>query len=326
MTRRRWRGWLGELVEVRGGDLQLAAYVAVAAGARRSLDDWIAVDRWPAFTRLADRLGLAVEADCVFHPLDGDRPAGVELSPTTRARATPLAAGLGSDPRAAVHAFVSSRRDWAEEALACGWYSVAVGGRVVFKPLADFHRLGFAFGYPRCCVDFFLEHNDWPRSNSLAEALRRSNTLCWQTNRLLKSTPWMLVFHLPCAFDCSATREQGDAVIAALAEIDPPAARRVERRLRQMFLVFSERAAFLLAGAERLGARRARYRRVVPLQRETSVQAPRERGYARVLTAGDELRIEDGTVHVLAGGRLRGTIESRCDLGVAEVPLLLDFR
>lgn len=321
-----WQGWLRDLVEVRDNELQIAQYVAVQAGIRRSLDDWIPVAQFPAFTGLMDRLGLIVRPDCIFRSLNGESTAGLDLTPTTRAAAVRFSGDLKDHPpNAAVHVIVSRRSDWADEALACAWYSVAVHGRVVFKPFIDYYRLGFAFGYPSCCVEFFLRHNDWPRFNTLAEAARRSRELHWETNRLLKSTPWMLIFHLPCSFDCEATRRQARDILRAIREQDPGYAGRIEERLRGTFLALSESVSFSLVEGEVTGVGRVRYSAAVPLQRPHGAQEDWKRRNAEALARGDELRIEDGIIYIYSRGRLVRTLESRCDRGVAEVPLLLSF-
>jgi hypothetical protein len=320
-----WRGWLRELVEARGNELQIAQYVAVRAGIRRSLDDWIRVARFDSYQRLMDRLGLIVLPDCVFHSYGKDGVAGTELTPTTRASGFPFSSADEHPPDATVHVIVSRRSDWAQAALASAWYPLAVRGLIVPKPLIDFRRLGLAFGYPECCVDFFLRHNDWPRQNTLVEAARVSERFLWQNNCLLKSTPWMLIFHMPCSFDCEPTSRQASAILEALRETDSQYAQRIESELQQLFLTISERVAFALRRGRR-DKDRAWYESAVDLHRTRSFQEDWERHYKALVTAGDELRIEDGLIYVYRRGHLVETLATRCDRGVAEVPLLLDFR
>lgn len=321
-----WKGWLRELVEVRGKEDQLGLYAAVLTGVRRSLDDWIAAERLEEYRVLARRLGLVVAPDCVFRPLADPAPTGLELAPTTRASGAPFPEGLDGTRGASVHLFVARRGDLAAEARAAGWYPVEIGGRIVHKPLIDHRRLGLAFGYPLCCVDFFLHHNDWPRQNTLAEAARRPTALSWQANSLPKKSPFMLLFHMPCTFDCEATREQARVTLEALREVDSAFAERIESFLRGLFLSISERAVFRLQGAREFGDDRVRYRSALDLRAAGSVQESWEERYHELLAAGDEVRVEEGDVHVLRQGRLVASLGCRCDRGVAEVPLLLDFR
>jgi len=238
----------------------------------------------------------------------------------------PLPPGLDGPRGASVHLFVARRGDLAAEARAAGWYPVEIGGRIVHKPLIDHRRLGLAFGYPLCCVDFFLHHNDWPRQNTLAEAARRPTALSWQANSLPKKSPFMLLFHMPCTFDCEATREQARVTLEALREVDSAFAERIESFLRGLFLSISERAVFRLQGAREFGDDRVRYRSALDLRAAGSVQESWEERYHELLAAGDEVRVEEGDVHVLRQGRLVASLGCRCDRGVAEVPLLLDFR
>ena len=194
---------LRDLIQGRGSTHQLSSYIALIAGLRRSLDDWIPPDRLDSWTRIAARLGLTVIPDCLFCDLAGAPYTGVV--PTTRATAEPWRSGASSGSRGMVHVFVSSSRERAEEALAAGWYSLVVHGRPITKPLVDHGRLGMAFGYPECCVKFFMSRNDWPRWNTLAESFKASRQTLWECNCLTKHTPCMMIYHMPCSFDCSAT-------------------------------------------------------------------------------------------------------------------------
>ncbi len=145
----------------------LTQYVALMAGVRRSLDDWIPARNFNAFAELIAKLGLVLEVDCVFKHLD-ERSVykGKELAPTTRAVGEQYPDGMDDDPRTEVHVIISPRADWAAETLQAGWYPVFVDSLMVRKPLIDHKSLGKAFGYPECCVNFFMSHNDWPKFNT----------------------------------------------------------------------------------------------------------------------------------------------------------------
>jgi hypothetical protein len=325
MTTRRWQGILRDLVVARGGELQVAAYVAVLCGVRKCLDDWVPAERFEAFERLAASLGLAVEPDCIFLPGNDLKAVGTEVAPTTRAAGAPFRRGEEQPPGATVHVFVGTTRKCAGDALRAGWYPLAVGGRVVHKPVIDHFRLGQAFGYPDCCVAFFLRHNDWPRQNTLVEAARRTHRFCWQANCLRKFTPWMLNFHMPCSFTCPESCAQGEQTLAAIRALDAAYADEILDRHRGVFLVISERALFALRQARPVGPNRVAYTAVEELVTH-AYRTERERAMASKLQQGDTLELQDGLVYVHQGGHIIDLVETRCDEGVAEVPYLLDFR
>jgi hypothetical protein len=315
-----------DLAKLRFAGLQVAQYVAVLSGIRRSLDDWVPGRQFEEYRRLIGRLGLTLEIDCAFVPIpDLDRVIGLEYAPTTRFAGRPFSTSVLSDPHASVHVVVAGKPEWAADTLAAGWYPLVLDNRVTYKPRVDFLRLGLAFGYPECCVRFFLEHNDWPRQNTMAESARASRVLSWKANCVPKNTPCMLIFHMPCAFDCQRTMAYSEALLSEIAGYNSHFAAGIEAFLRQTFLVTTEKLCFRLVDASQAGSNRVRYRQAETLHRNMSGRDPRDERYLRALAAGNEVSISDGSIFVWENGTLRDTVATRCDDGVAEVPLLLRF-
>lgn len=314
-----WSGVLGKLVNVRGSEQQLAQYLAVRAGIRRVLDDWIPVAQFSEYERTMRHLGMVVAPECLFQPLDV-HVAGAEIVPTTRAVGQPFRRGQHTPPGSTVHVMVSSRADWVADAHAVGWYSVVVGDRCVRKPLIDHARLGRAFGYPDCCVEFFLRHNDWPRMSTVADAAAHTERFCWETNCFPRHTPWMALFHMPCRFDCSPTREYVRAVLAEVRAEDSNYAIQIERTMRLPYLFVNEVMCYALHGGSSLGPSHARYDAAIPISGR-----PSDDLWGLGLARGDELEISDGSVFVLKQGRTVHTLEGRCDRGRIDVPVLLPF-
>lgn len=316
-----WTNFLRDLVEVRGSQQQLAQYVAVLTGVRRALDDWIPRQRLDDFKELMFKLGLKVRVDCVFSALDrSSQVLGAAVVPTTEAVALPFQDKMVSQAGSTVHLVVSSRSDWADEALAAAWYPVAVDNRILRKPLIDNLWLGRAFGYPDCCSDFFIRHNDWPRLNTLAEATNRSALIRWETNCLPKHTPWMAVFHMPCEWNCHATREYTEGVLAAVSQFDKGYATEIKRIMSQPYLVVSELQIYVLENAEILDVSRVKYGRASYMGANI-----RHDRFSAGLARGNELEVQDGIIHVWQDGHYVTAMETRCDLGVVEVPLVLNF-
>lgn len=321
-----WREGLYDLLRLRKEALQLAQYVAVLSGLKRSMDDWIPGPLFEPYRSVIERMGLAMAIDCVFAPLpDTQRTFGLDWAPTTRSAGRPYDPREPLDRRSQVHVVVSSRPEWAAETLALAWYSLVVEGRVIYRPHKDFFRFGLALGYPECCVRFFMEHNDWPRQNTMAEAARVSRSLSWKANCLAKNSPWMLIFHMPCAFDCARTLEYSTSLIEEIRDFDRTYADTIEGFLKRTFLVVNERLVFALLGAGRGAQGRVRYEGADDLHKNMVLKDPRHEEYESLLAGGNELSVRDGAVLAWQDGTLTGSVETRCDQGVAEVPLILRF-
>jgi len=319
-----WQGAFRDLVAVRGSALQLPQYAAVLTEIRRSMDDWIPIRQFEAYEALLARLGLCLRVDCAFLPLSGqEQPLGIEYAPTTRARGSDPASI--KDPRASLHVIVSRRPSWADETLANSWYAVVVDGRVLTKPKIDHLRLGLAFGYPECCVRSFIQYNRWGQMCNLTEAANNSRRTRWEANCLTKNTPWMTIFHIPCAFDCPATVDYSQAVLAAVAGIDLGYASKLEAFIKQTVLVVNEKLSYALVGAVSAGDDRVRYEEAIDLCANLSFREPSDDDRTRALRSANELLVTGDSIVLFRDGAVCDVLELRCDGGVVENPLLLHF-
>jgi hypothetical protein len=321
-----WRTTLRDLLGLRDGTMHPAQYVAVLTGVRRSIDDWIPAAQFESFRQLASALGLAIEVDCVFSPAPQlHQPYGAQFAPTTQALGKIFSKPSAFAAEDEVHVVVAKRPECAAETLGAAWYPVVTQDRVLYKPRIDVRRLGLAFGYPECCVNFFMEHNDWPRQNTIAEAAKASRSFSWKANCLPKNTPYMLIFHMPCSFDCRATLEYSASLLRELHSFDQDCARRIERFLKQVFLSVSERLAFVLVDGVHDERGRTCYTGVESLQKFVGLRDPLHDTLGQALESGREINIIDGAIFVWSRGDLKAVIETSCDMQVAEVPLVLDF-
>jgi hypothetical protein len=345
-----WKSAVDELMLMRGKGFQVSQYLGVISGLKASIDDWIQVQQLEAYGTHLRRAGLTYEIDCIFRRLpDTHKAFGTMYAPTTRAIGLPWVAevqispatingnanwedaDLGTNavrmykPTDEAHIVVARTREAAAETLACAWYPVIVENRVMTCPHGDAIRLGDALGYPRCCVDFFIAHNNWPRQNQYAEAAKVSTSLDWRANCLAKNTQWELIFHMPCAFDCPATLTYSAALLEAVREYNEAYARRIEDELKRTVLVASERLVFALNDAQFMDNASVNYSSVESLQAMVRLRDPRHDDYYALLAAGNNLKIADGAVIVMQDGRDLGSLLAYADRGVAEVPLVLDF-
>lgn len=310
--------------ELRGHGCQLPLYAAVAFGFRKAMDDWWPLSNVDELCLSVQRAGLSVELDCIFDPLT-DRVHGQSYAPTTRAAARLYSPGTTGSPQSKVHVFVGRCRAEALDALQCGWYSLAVNGRVVRRPLVDNARLGRAFGYPECCVDFFIQKNNIPLYNSYAEAKRASRQLLWQCNALRKGSELMTIFHLPCSFDCVRTVEYTENLLKEIAQLDSLYAGMIEEAMKRTCLALSETysCAFINAHVNKEGE--VVYAAVEDLCERASARTLRDEERTNLLRRGDRFMIRDSLVVVKKGAETIGVIEARIDLGPRESAELFPF-
>lgn len=308
---------LKEYCAVRDGLGQICSFVAVAAGIKPVLDDWIPAARLGRLRSLGASLGLTVDADETFLFIDDPEVGGVvggELLNTTRARSV-----AATEPGGLLHVYVGRDAGAVELARRSGWYGLIAGNRMVPKPFIDHHWLGELLGYPECCLRSFARHGAWNVANPYAEAAGASGVAHPLANPVLRHTGLSYVVHYPCAFDCEATVAFGDAVRRAVHRMSPELGRAADAAVSGPFLLLSGWAAFAFDGAVK-GRGLIRYRSVRP--------APTNRvdaDLAALLSSGDEVAVRGDVVVVFKGGRAVGTRHVRADRYAPEHPVVVDF-
>lgn len=313
-------GLLGQIIEARAGSTyQLASYVAVAKGLRPALDDFVPVGHYQRFSGLMRALGLAVRPDVVFgHVRDESRFPSLRLAPTTKAIGMPWNPEREYEPGCELHVFVGRGQEQVDAAWRSGWYPVVIGGRIIQKPKVDHVRFGQSLGYPACCIEAFERYNRWGRYDHISEAARRSEAFRFVNNCFAKYTPYMLNFHIPCRFDCAASRRLGEAILGELAAIDPAFSDRVRANLGTPVLHVSERLNFGLPDAAPETDRRWRYGSVVDIYALITGRDRRHDVLKRMLEWGNAVEITaEGLVITNVAGD-RQFFECRVDEGVIE--------
>jgi hypothetical protein len=147
----------------------------------------------------------------------------------------------------------------------------------------------------------------------------------WETNCLPKHTPWMTTFHLPCSFDCRETRNYSNEVLRLVAQIDFTYAERIRSFLRQIYLVLNEKLAYALVGGSLVSSNRAKYMHAVDLYKNPPVREPHFDRCSRALAAANDVLVTGDSVVASRDGALVDVLELRCDRGIVEIPLLLNF-
>lgn len=302
---------------------QLLVFMACVLGFKPLMDDWIPAWRMEEYRQLCRSYGLHVRADVTKILIPRERAearamGGTTLSSTV-AVGLPVGAGFPERARANVrtHVFLSRDRDLLRHGM---WYPVIVKDRVLWPPYADILTYGRLLGYPDCCIRFFRQRNDWSRFSFLAEIHRESRGAPrhWLCNPLTKDRTYSYIYHMPCRWDCPATRELAGRLRSEVALREPELVRQVDRHLRLPALVFYERKHFVFDGT--LQGNRLTYRKVYYPDGDLTGQALLPR-----LARGDALELEGDTVRVFRDGELVDRIQARSEGFAPEHPFLIQF-
>lgn len=248
-------GELRGYVEIRPEHGQPACFVALLAGIKPVMDDWVGQDRFDDLVDVCRQRGLTVAADVQFEALaDQGRLGGVvgrETLTTTRAVGHALADRVAG---ASVHVFIGADRGIVERTRAAGWYPLIIGGRAMNKPWIDHLWFGDGLGYPRCCLDAFARNNNWTLNNMPYQACRSVRSepsfLC---NSLMRFSGLTWAAHLPCRYDCEVTIELAGRVREEMRRHCPELAAWIDRLCTAPYLVLNEWEAFAFSGAKATG-------------------------------------------------------------------------
>ena len=298
-------------------------FMACVLGLKPLMDDWIPVGLLEDYRRMCRRYGLHVRADVTKVLMPRSRveaqALGGETLTSTLALGLPLGAPLPEEAwtQARLHVFLSRDRDLLRHGM---WYPVVVKDRVLWPPYADILAYGRLLGYPECCIRFFRQRNDWSRFSFLAEIHResRGRPRHWLCNPLTKDRTYSYIYHMPCRWDCPATRELAVRLRSEVARREPELVRQVDRHLRLPVLVFYERKHFVLDGT--LQGNRVEYRAVYYPD-----SFPDGLDLLERLLPGDALELEDHTVRVFNQGELVDRIQARSEGFAPEHPFLIQF-
>ncbi len=309
-----------QYVDIRGNTGQLLQFMAVVAGIKPVLDDWIAVERLEQFLQLATDFGLIYEIDSFFEFIEDvsatkDIIGGDKLN-TTRAR------GHFPDlkvPVGAAHVFLARDQEWLMKAVACGWYTLVIDGRILDKPWIDHYLFGQYLGYPVCCRRFFAYHNDWNRDNSYYQSYRASAKPLFLCNTLLKHAGLSYAVHIPCSFSCSATQDYASQVRMVVSEASRPLVNQIDTLLQLPYLILSEWEAYGLVGkADKDG--RINYQDVflVPTNRPDLT-------LYRALKSGNSIEVQRDVIRIFQGAKVISTYHARSDRFGPQVPFIINF-
>ncbi|HXE71661.1 MAG TPA: hypothetical protein VNO81_03290, partial [Candidatus Nitrosotenuis sp.] len=162
---------------------------------------------------------------------------------------------------------------------------------------------------------------DWTRYSFLYEIYRNTRPGAYRLlcNPLAKDRTYSYIYHMPCRFDCPATRRLAARLRAEIGRREPDFVRRIDQHLGLPYLVFRERKHYAFRGV--LEGRTIRYSEVFYPD-----GAPEGRPYLERLARGDQVVLGEGAVDILRRGRRVDRIEGRSHGFAPEIPFMVAFR
>lgn len=309
-----------EFVEVKKSSRQLVMFMAVVLGIKPAMDDWVRKENYEAFKKVCRRYGLLIKPDVAFSEMDAPslkKSIGGETLTTTITKGVQLDLARPSDQ---IHVFIAKTKDNLERAFKNGWYPVVIKNRVMQKPYIDLQKFGYDLGYPGCCIKFFRHFNDWYKYSHLYETLKntkgRPSYLC---NCFNKDVVYGYIYHIPCSFNCSATKKLAGSLREAIKEEEPEFIEEIDRHLKLPFLIFYETTMYALEGE--IKDKKLFYKKVYFIARGSG----ENNFYKDILEKGNCLFLEDKEIIVLKDKKLVGKINPPATEFAPQIPFLIQF-
>lgn len=306
-----------EFVEMPGSSGSLSLIMAAVLGLKPLIDVWVVKDSLERYLELCRLYGLHARVDTMsVYLTDTDLKGeiiGRDRINTTRAMGIPFEAEVNG----VVHLYLSKDRNLLRKGM---WYPLIIKDRVILQPRADSLRFGHTLGYPECCISFFKSYNNWLRYHFLYEVYKSSRkTFHHFCNPLAKDTLYTYIYHMPCSFNCTATKKAIHTLRNEIKKREPGYVKLIDVHLRLPYLVFFERNIYAFNG--RLNGSTVTYTEVYPVDL-TCAQVD----YSAVFREGDRIVVENDKVHVYRGLSLLHIIEGGFQNKVREVPFLISFQ
>jgi hypothetical protein len=168
-------------------------------------------------------------------------------------------------------------------------------------------EIGALLGYPRCCVDAFIAHNEDPKPALRFAALQRTGAT---SSYLLNDIDGKvgLVSHLVCRYDCTPSTEIADGVLRAFARQEPEKAEAFAASLRGLMVAFKDGGTLRLEVESDAALRRRRIAAVHAIG-----DGPTIWGWREALIGADAVDVHDGWLCAMAGQRELQRLEAPAD-------------
>jgi hypothetical protein len=98
-------------------------------------------------------------------------------------------------------------------------------------------EMGKVFGYPECCIENFAEHAcQLSTREALGLVAKRSQSFDFRLACIDQHSPFLLIPHIPCMFDCHASVQQADSALALFENAFPCITETARSLLGRLFL------------------------------------------------------------------------------------------
>lgn len=177
-------------------------------------------------------------------------------------------------------------------------------GPIPLGPAAFAREMGRALGYPECCIEAFVAAGPNATTDDLhRQAHARSRAFWWPLNCLDPASPFPLIPHVPCRFDCGPSLALARAVHERLDRLFPGLSGTAEVLLRRPVLVLGPGRAFALTGEVTADGTGLGY----DVADRLGPPWPGRRGgeVFEALVLGRRVRVVEGGVEVTGRGRTR---------------------
>ncbi|GCL59833.1 DUF483 domain-containing protein [Microcystis aeruginosa] len=295
---------------------QLPSFIATVKGLKSATDLWVENRKWDLFCELAQYFGLLYHVDAYFaQDMETIKKLPQHLFTTTKA-----VFNKEFSHQDHAHVFISKSEDNLRNAIALGWYPLVVNNRVIQKHLADHYNFGKALGYPQCCRDFFQKRNHWYFYNNHYETYRNtSDKPTYLSNGLLRLTPFFLIPHIPCSFNCQASIEYAKTNRILINEESQEYLDEIERRLQTPVLCLSELKIYRFEG-KIISDNVIKYQSVEAIYPTSNNDL-----LYQMLIKGDTCIIEGNIIRVYQKNCQINAYFARGDKHEVEIPFLINF-
>ena len=313
-------GQFVDYCKAKGHPALLVPFMATVAGIKPAMDDWVDVKRLENYLQVCKNFGLYTQVSCYFqrlNDLDVSQIKGGHQLTTTRARAIEK----HSKPQnGEAHVFLSRDKSNLEQAFVNGWYTVAIENEVIDKPFVDHPDFGKSLGYPDCCIQYFIQNNDWENKNFYYSIFRRSSILNPLCNSFTRHTLFSYLSHMPCQFNCKNSIAYASKVRDMLLQEEPKLMGVIDEFIHRPILCLSERHLYISDGFVSQNRNKLCYDEIALLP-PTSLNE----SLLRLLAVGNSLSILGNVIRVFRDDKLQGIYEAKGNQIGPEAPILINW-
>lgn len=301
-------------------DAQLIFFMALVFGKKLLMDLWIDCRLLNKYQRIFRKYNIKTKFDVIFNrdKYNFSGAIGGAFLTTTKARAQPFA--KISDKKSQIHIFISKSFKNLQYGFGNGWYPLIIKNRVIQKPYIDLINFGYNLGYPKCCVDFFQKFNNWSKYSHFYEVLKNTkggpHYLC---NPFARYSYYSYIAHIPCSFNCSATKNLVKEIRNQIRMIEPELINEIDSSLKAPCLVFYENRVYSFDGF--INKKRLYYKKVWFLGTDEARNI-----YFDQLKNGDNLEIKNFIALIYRGDHLIDQIDPVKNGFPLEKPFLIKFK